>query len=287
MRSLISPSGSAGFPARAVAVLTALAGALVAALVFAPGLLAALGRDSDLADRHNLVDDSRDAFLGYWRAGKENFSPELQGVVDYWFRYNAARAVIASLLLIVLVALGFLVWKAFLTDSPGMARRAALASAGVFVSGLALFALWTAVASIQGAAAPFAALLPVLGVGAAPRGGTLADAVGQIKRQLTHFTGGSEHARPALDGIVSDYVRFHVVHVIAAAPIALVFMGAGVVLWTRARKGSPDRRTRRTLRSFAVSAVLLSLFFIFILVANVDTAANPEPGLLAFFNGSW
>jgi hypothetical protein len=287
LRSPMSPPRSADFPTRAVAVLTALAGALVAALVFAPSLLAALGRDSGLADRHNLAGDSRGAFLGYWRAGKEAYSPGLQRVADYWLRYNVAKAVIASLLLIVLVALGLLVWKAFLADSPGMVRRAALASAGVFVAGLALFVLWTEVASIQGAAAPFAALLPVMAAGAAPRSGALADAVGQIRQQLTSSAGGSEHARPALDGIVDDYVRFHVVHVIAAAPIALIFMGAGVVLWTRARKASPDRRTRRVLRSFAVSSALLSLFFIVVLAANVSTIANPDPGLLAFFSGSW
>ncbi|WP_329377686.1 hypothetical protein OG625_07910 [Streptomyces sp. NBC_01351] len=286
MRRPISPSRSAVFPTRAVAVLTALAGALGAALVFAPGILATRGRNSDLADRRNLVDDLRDAFIGYWHSGKEQYSPDLERVVDYWFRYNVVKGVIATVLLIVLVALGSLLWKTFLRDGgPERVRRVALVSAGVSVVGFALFALWTAVASLQGAAAPFASILPLLG-GASH--GALADTVDQIKQHLTDSTGRSEQARPALEGIVSDYVRFHVVREIAAVPIALVFMGASVVLWKKyARKGSTDRRTRRVLVSFAVSSTVLSLFFILIFAVNRATAADPDPGLLNFFNGSW
>ncbi|MFM9705417.1 hypothetical protein [Streptomyces galilaeus] len=286
MRRPISPSRSADFPTRAVAVLVALVAALVTALVLAPGMLAARGRDSDLADRRNLVDELRAAFIEYWRSGKEEYSPDLQRVVDYWFRYSVAKGVIASLLLIVLVVLGSLLWKAFLRDGgPGRARRGALLSTGVSVVGIALFALWTAVVGLQGAAAPFASTLPLLGDAS---DGALADTVDQIEQQLTHSTGGSEQARPALDGIVSDYVRFHVVRAIAAMPIALVFMGASVVLWKKfARNGSADGRTRRVLVSFASSSAVLSLFFILIFVVNGGTAADPDSGLLEFFHGSW
>lgn len=286
LRRLISPSRSAVFPTRAVAVLTALAGALFAALVFAPRMLATRGRDSDLADRHTLVNDLCDAFIEYWRSGKEQPSPGLERVIDYWFRYNVVKGVIASILLMVLVALGSLLWKTFLRDGgPGRVRKVALVSAGVSVVGFALFALWTAVASLQGAAAPFASILPLLG-GAS--NGALADTVDQIKQQLTDSTGGSEQARPALEGIVSDYVRFHVVREIAAVPIAFVFTGASVMLWNKlARRGSNDRRTRRVLVSFAASSTVLSLFFILIFLVNRATATDPNPGLLNLFNGSW
>lgn len=286
LRRLTSPSRSAVFPTRAVAALTALAGALVAALVFAPDMLATRGRDSDLADRHNLVDDLCDAFIGYWRSGKEQYSPDLERVVDYWFRYNVVKGLITSVLLIVLVALASLLWRTFLRDGgPGRVRRIALVTAGISVVGFALFALWTVVASLQGATAPFASILPLLGDAS---NGALADTVDQIKQQLTDSAGGSEQTRPALEGIVSDYVRFHVVREIAAAPIAFVFMGASVMLWNKfARVGSTDRRTRRVLGSFAVSSTVFSLFFILIFAVNRATAADPNPGLLNFFNGSW
>ncbi len=164
-------------------------------------------------------------------------------------------------------------------------RRIALVTAGISVVGFALFALWTVVASLQGATAPFASILPLLGDAS---NGALADTVDQIKQQLTDSAGGSEQTRPALEGIVSDYVRFHVVREIAAAPIAFVFMGASVMLWNKfARVGSTDRRTRRVLGSFAVSSTVFSLFFILIFAVNRATAADPNPGLLNFFNGSW
>ena len=73
------------------------------------------------------------------------------------------KAVTAALLLIVLIALGVLLWKAFLrADGVGVGKRTAHASAGALVTMLALFSLAIAMANIQGAAAPFASLLPML-----------------------------------------------------------------------------------------------------------------------------
>jgi hypothetical protein len=287
LRNPRPPSQSSAFPTRPVAALSALACVFFAALGFAPETLAARGRDSDLADRQTLVDELHTAFIGYWRSGEKNYSPDLARVVDYWSRYNTVRSVIASVLLIVLVTLSLLLWKAFLRGgAPGRARSAALGSTGVLSAGLALFALVIVTVSIQRAAAPFFGILPLLEVGAA-RGG-LAITVDQISRQLTDSMAGSEQSRPALEAIVGDYAWYHVVRVMALLPITLVSVGAGVMFWrTRSRLRSSDRRTRRVFASFMVSSALLSLFFMVVFAANWGTAANPEPGLLAFFRGSW
>lgn len=282
MPSPLSSPSSAVFRTRAVAVLT---GVLVAALVLVPNMLAARGRDSDLADRHKLVDELRAAFVGYWRSGERQYPPDLNRIVDYWFRYNVTKGVIAAALLIVAVALSLLLWKAFLRDSaPRKARSIALASTGALAVGLALFAVVTVTLSIQRAAAPLGALLPLLDVGTAR--GELADTINQVRQQLANSTG--EHAQPALEVMISDYVRYHVVRAIAVVPLTLVGLGASAVLWRkRPRKGSVDRRARLVLSSFAVLSGVLSLFFIMLFVANQGTAADPEPGLLGLFNGSW
>src|SRR6185295_15066159 len=106
----------------------------------------------------------------------------LERVVDYWFRYHVAKAVIATILLIVLVALGVLLWKAFLrAGGLGAGRRVALASAGVLVTMLAVFSLAMVMANIQGAVAPFASLLPMLTDG--PTDGELAGTLDQVTQR--------------------------------------------------------------------------------------------------------
>jgi hypothetical protein len=87
----------------------------------------------------------------------------LQTVVGVLVPLPPAKAVIAAILLIVL---GVLLWKAFLSAAGlGAGKRSALASAGVLVMMPALFSLVVVMANVQGAAAPFASLLPMLADG--------------------------------------------------------------------------------------------------------------------------
>ncbi|MEU4777283.1 hypothetical protein [Micromonospora sp. NPDC023633] len=268
-------------------MLVALAVALVAAFVVAPRTLAASGPDGGFVDKRDLTEALREAFVDYWSSGDRDFSPGLEGVVDYWFRYHVAKAVIAAILLIVLAALGVLLWKAFLrAGGLGAERRAALASAGVLVTMLAVFTSATVMANVQGAVAPFASLLPMLAVGETD--GELADTLDQVRQRLADSLSGGDQAPPALEVMISDFSRYHVAMAVVAAIVAVVLIGMSVVLWKRfARTGSSDRRTRRVLGSFGVLSALLSLVVIVVVVANTTTAADPAPALLAFFEGGW
>jgi hypothetical protein len=81
-------------------VLVALAVALGAVFVLAPSRLAAIGTDGGLSEQRNLIDALSPAFVKYWSSGDQGFPPDLQRVVDYWFRFHAVKGVLAAALLI-------------------------------------------------------------------------------------------------------------------------------------------------------------------------------------------
>ncbi|MGW4243930.1 hypothetical protein ACWELQ_15660, partial [Nocardia sp. NPDC004722] len=70
--------------------------------------------------------------------------------------------------------------------------------------------------------------------------------------------------------------------------VAVAGLVAATVLWRRLRRTDPtDRRTRRTLFFFGISANLVSLAMIAVATANTLTTAHPAPALAALFNGGW
>lgn len=282
--SVLAPSVRADFPVKAVAALVLLSAALLAARVLLPRRLAAQG-DNSLTDRGVLAADLQDAFVGYWRSGESGYPPDLARVVDYWARYSIVEAVITSALLVVLVALGRLLWGVYLRgDDSGQVKGLPVAGATTVVWGCALVVVWTLTASIQDASAPFAAVLPMLREGGDHA--ALTQTLDQVQRHLAPSTSVGEPAPPALAAMVDGNARFHVVHAIAAAPTAIYFLMSGVLLWKR-RTRVFEGRVKRTVTSAAAACVLLSLLFGLICAVNVGTAADPEPSLFGLFEGTW
>jgi hypothetical protein len=262
-----------------MAVLVAVAGALVAAFFLAPSALAASGSDGGLADRHTFVEAVRKAFVGYWSSRDPSLSPDMARVVDYWFRYHVVKAVITAILLVVLIAIGLRLWKA--------SRRAgglAIAAAGVLVTPLAILALVTVMANVQGAAAPFTSLMPMLMGGSTQ--GRLADSLDQVRQRLRDSASAGGQTSPTLDVMLSDFSRYHAAMAVIAAFVAVVLIGMSVMLWRRfATTASSDRRMRYAFGSFGVVIALLSLAVIVVAVANAGTAADPAPAFAAFLGG--
>ncbi|MFE3020451.1 hypothetical protein [Streptomyces sp. NPDC059256] len=287
MSSSLAPSRSAHVPGRATTLLTALATALVTAFVLAPRMLAASGVGNALSDRDDLVQAVRKAFVAYWASGDREFSPELETVVDYWFRYHVAKAVIAALLTIVLIALGVLLWKAFLrTGGVGASRNAALTSSSVLVTVLALFSLAVVVVNVQGAVAPFASLLPMLGVTSAD--GELGATLDEIRERLASQRAIGDRTPPAIEVMINDFDRYHLAMAVLASTVTVILIAVSVLLWKKFAGTEPsDRRTRRVWASFATLSAVLSMFVLVIATANISTAADPAPALLAFFQGGW
>jgi hypothetical protein len=290
LHTSVIASRSAGVPGRALATLVALAAVLTAAFVVAPPRLAAAGGragDRDLADHGRLVAAFRSAVVGYWRSGDRDHPPDLQRVVDYWFRFHLVKGGIAGLLLIVFGVLTVALWRTFLrADRLGKGSRAALVSAGTAAPMLALFAVAVVMANVQGALAPFASLLPMLTEGTpdASLAGTLAQARAQLAG--SHRTGG--YTPPALDAMVSDFAWYHAVQAVIAAVVVIALLGLGVLCWRGfARAGSADRRARRVWGCFGVGSVLAVLLVVVVLVANTGVAMDPAPALLGLFNGGF
>lgn len=278
---------SAGVPGRAVATLVALAVALGAAFVVAPRTLASSRAGGGFADERDLAEAFRAAFVEYWRSGDREFSPGLERVVDYWFRYHLVKAVIAAVLLSVLVALGVLLWRAFLrAGGLRMGRRATLGSAGVGVGMLALLAVAAVMANVQGMVAPFASLLPMLAIGDSD--GDLAPTLDQVRQQLADSRAAGGAPPAALDVMIGDFSRFHLALAVVATFVAVVLVGLSAMSWRRrARTRQSDRRTRRVLTWSGALSASLALVVIVLVVANTTTAADPAPALLAFFDGGW
>jgi hypothetical protein len=282
--SPVTPSPSAAvFSGRALAGLAAVATALVAAVVIAPPTLAAGSSDGALADQRHLVESLREAFVGYWRSGDSSLSPDLKRIVDYWFRFHVIKAMITAVLLVVLVVLGVLLWKAFLkAGGLGLGRRVALASAGVLVTMLTLLSLAVVLANLQGAAAPFSSLLPMVRDGAT--GGEVTRTLDQIRQGLA----AGDRSTPALHLMIGDFARYHVTFAVIAVIAVIAFISLSVLWWREfAKARSSDRRARRLYGSFGVLSGLLSLLAILSVVANTSAAANSAQVLLAFFDGGW
>ncbi|MFG1924471.1 hypothetical protein [Cryptosporangium sp. NPDC048952] len=227
-----------------------LAAALGVAFVVAPGWIAGIGADS--LDARGLADPFRTAFRAWWQRGDRALTPELEGIVDYWFRYHLAKGAIAALLLVVLVLLGLRLGR----------WAAALVPVG-------LVAIAAVMANVQGAVAPFASLFPLL-------------SIDDLRAPAAVMRAGDRP--PTLVAMIDDYTLYHAVMIGVAGVVTVVFAGVAVVLGRRWARSSSNRWW---FGSFGILAALLSVAALVVTIANTTTTLNPEPGLLGFFEGSW
>ncbi|WP_067690978.1 hypothetical protein [Nocardia jejuensis] len=277
MSTLATAPRSGQESGRVIGALACLAAALGIAFVLGPRWVAGSG----FTDEPAVRDGFRNAFVGYWRGGDQEYTPDMQRIVDYWFRYHMAKAVIAALALITLARLGVLLWRRFLRIG-----GSGLAAGGIAVTTLALGALLLVMANIQGTVAPFAALLPMLTGESddAQLGATLGD----VRQRLADAVSTGERTPPVLSAMIDDFSRYHVVMLVIASIVAVLSAAAAVVCWKRfANTPSRHRRTRRVLAASATLAMLATAAMIVVAVANTTTVADPAPALAALFDGSW
>ncbi|MGS2809692.1 hypothetical protein [Nocardia sp. MW-W600-9] len=259
--------------------LLAVAGVLLGvAFVSVPGLVAGWGSDG-IGDEGELRGALRVAFVGYWSSGEGEFSPALNDVVDYWFRYHMVKALIAVVLLVVLAVLASALWKVVGREGDsGWWRRVALGTVGAGVTLFALLALLAVMANVQGAVAPYASVLPMLFDEAV--GPELAGTVADVGRQLA-----ASGSSPALEVMIGDFTRYHVAMVVIASVVAVGFAVATVVLWKRrAGKSSGEQAV---LAGLGLLAMGLAVVFAVVAVANTTTVLEPVPALQALFDGGW
>lgn len=197
-----------------------------------------------------LADPFRAEFAAWWHSGAGELSPDLARIVDFWFRYHLAKAVLAALLLVVLIALAV-----------RLRRWWALAP----VTALGLLALAALMANLQGAVAPFASLFPLL-------------SVDDLRAPAEALRTGNRP--PALATILDNYVLYHAAMIAIAGTVAVASLAAAIVLGRRFRRS-------RVHTSFAVVAGLVAVVALVLTAANTTTTLNPEPGLAGLFSGGW
>ncbi|MET8557821.1 tat (twin-arginine translocation) pathway signal sequence [Streptomyces sp. NPDC004959] len=245
-------------PLRRPGVLAALCAALLLAFFVAPNALA-----RDAVNTGNVSPVFRRGFAAYWDAGDGDLPAGLRGTVDFWFRFHVVKAGVSALLLAVAVALGVVLWRRLRARE---GRRAPLALSATGTGALGLFALVALMANVQGAAAPFSSLLPMLGAGDA----TLA----QVGDRLAADPGGAHS--PVLAAMIGDFATYHAVLAVAASLVVLAAATATVLLWRR-----------RAPRLVPVATAVLTLAALVLAFANTTSALDSPHALAAFASGSW
>ncbi|MEV0332689.1 hypothetical protein [Nocardia sp. NPDC050717] len=272
----------AGLDGRPVALLGALAVVLGGAFVLAPRWLAGSVPGGGIGDEGDVRNALRAGFVEYWGSGDRALTPALSATVDYWSRYHLAKAVLAGLLVIVLVALAVRLWRAFLVAE----RPVRLGVVSALVTLPALFAVVATMANIQGVVAPFASTLPMLTE--PPVDPELAGALDQVVGNLEAAIQTDAAMLPAVAVLLDGFVRYHQAMIVIACLTAVAFAAAGVLLWRqRGRTGTEDRRARRTFAALAAVTVAAAAASAVVALANISTVADPAPALLALFAGSW
>jgi len=241
-------------------VLSVAAVGLVGVFVFAPPLVAALWTGSHFGGERSLAEASRAALAGFLSSGGRDLPPDLQRIVDYWLAFHVVKAVAAAALLGVL---GFALYKI----------RNKVAAVGV--GALGLFSLAALMANIQGAVAPLSSLLTLAATGAPGRPDWE-----PARQQLAEA-----RITPTLDVLIGDFALFHAAMVVIAGVLTVSFGAAGVALWRRFARSSREARLWQAVSGSV--AIVLTLVFGTLTVANATTVADPAPSLLAFFNGGW
>ncbi|MGC0334263.1 hypothetical protein RKD23_007253 [Streptomyces sp. SAI-170] len=279
MKSLASlPRLTVVTPRRRIGLLTATSAALTAAFFVVPNALTGNGVDID-----NVDTSFRRGMVAYWDSGSQDFPGQLEATVTFWFRFHLVKAGVSALLLVAVVALGAVLWRQSRRSADDDRRgRLRLVPPGALVVLLGPFALVALVANLQGAAAPFASLLPML-----TGGGTdddLATTLTEIRHQLADHPAG-RHS-PALTAMISDFAVYHAVLAAMAAVLALALAGTGAALWRR-HKATPDARPRRALKAGITASVVLAGLVLVVAVANATSAAHSPEALAAFFDGGW
>ncbi|MEW2521551.1 tat (twin-arginine translocation) pathway signal sequence [Actinacidiphila alni] len=266
-------------PRRQIGLLTAATGALLVAFFIAPN---ALARSS--VNTGNVGTTFRHGLVTYWDSGSQHFPGQLDATVSFWFRFHVVKAGVSALLLASVVALGIVLWR-LRRERAGERTHRSLVLPWTFVAATGTFALVVLVANVQGAAAPFASLLPMLSGGGTDSG--VGTTVAQARQQLADYPNG-RHS-PALAVMVDDFVVYHAVLAAMAAVVALSLAAATVVLWRRRRASAAPAgtRARRPLTWGVAGCAALTAVVLVVAVANATSAAHSPQALAAFFDGGW
>ncbi|GEE02316.1 hypothetical protein nbrc107696_27620 [Gordonia spumicola] len=235
-------------PSDRIDALAAVAAVATVAVFAAPAYLA--GATS--TQRDDLPGAAGDAFAAFWSGS----TTALDELASYWTRFHAAKAVLATILLIAAIVLTRALAQRLGARTGRVAGADVALGTGLIVSSsLTALAALVVMANIQGAFVPRSSLLSAVPPGAA------------------HPTDTSS--------MVDDFGRYHLVMAIVAGLAAAVTATALAIGWRR-RPREP-RRAVIVSRAYLSAMALATLAALVVFAANVSTAVDPTTALDAFF----
>ncbi|MFF8675993.1 tat (twin-arginine translocation) pathway signal sequence [Streptomyces sp. NPDC015242] len=263
-------------PQRKISVLAALSGVALLSFFFVPN---ALSRTS--VNTANVSHSFRRGFVVHWQSGSQDLPSQLETAVAFWFRFHLVKAGISALLLAVTAALGIALWRHLRQRSGGRSARLRRRLSFLTVAMLGLFALVALMANLQGAAAPYASLLPTLTTGGAD--GELAATLTQVQQQAN--TQADLGASPVFAFMVREFAVYHAVLAAMAGVITCVSAGTSIMLWKRSR--ALDGQPKKASSTGAAVTALLAAVALVIAFSNAANASNSPQALAHLFTGNW
>lgn len=106
---------------------------------------------------------------------------------------------------------------------------------------------------------------------------------GSLQTTINHLLQSGTGANPALNHLLSDYIKYHVVLLIVGGLFTLILAALSVLFWMRYQR-APKTDTRKwtfekkTYFSFSLLTSIVGLFMALIVVANASTVLNPQQG---------
>jgi hypothetical protein len=104
-----------------------------------------------------------------------------------------------------------------------------------------------------------------------------------LQTTLNNLLQSGTRSNPALNSLLSDYIKYHVVLLIVGGLFALILVTLSVLFWVRYKR-APKTDTRKwtfekkTYFSFGLLTTIVGLLMVLIVVVNASTVLNPQQG---------
>jgi hypothetical protein len=106
-----------------------------------------------------------------------------------------------------------------------------------------------------------------------------------LQTTLINLLQSGTQSNPALNRLLSDYIKYHVALLIVGGLFTLILVTLSVLFWARYKRASKTNTSKwtfekKTYFSFGLLTTIVGLFMALIVVANASTVLNPQQGFL-------
>lgn len=104
-----------------------------------------------------------------------------------------------------------------------------------------------------------------------------------LQTTLNNLLQSGTQSNPALNSLISDYIRYHVVFLIVGGLFTIILLTVSILFWSR-YKSAPKTDTskwtfeKKTYFSFCLITTIVGLFMALIVAANISNVLNPQQG---------